>query len=154
MSRDRDRDRRMWLAVFVAPSMTTLLMFGPTLLVNATQFLTNATTRLVLSAALVASYGLSYTLGIPIYLYARRRGWRTAYQYMGGAFLMGLASFPTFCALIFVYVSLFAPEKIAGFIHILLGLDVRDAIGCIAVGLLSMPIGWAFWLMTRPDQFD
>jgi hypothetical protein len=142
----------MWLAVLVAPSMTTLLMFGPTLLINATQFLTNATTRLVLSAVLVASYGLSYTFGIPIYLYARRRGWRTAYQYMGGAFLMGLATYPALCAVILIYAAIFAREKFWGGAYMLLDLNLVG--GPIVFGLLSMPIGWAFWLMTRPDQFD
>jgi hypothetical protein len=138
---------RLWFAAVIAPSATALMMLMPHM-----AGLLSASMRLVLSATLVASYGLSYTIGIPIYLYARRHGWRTAFQYVGGAFLMGFATWPVFCAIMLIYAVFFAPYKLREGVPMLL--DMRFVGGAIVFGLLAMPIGWLFWLITRPDRFD
>jgi hypothetical protein len=152
----RDRDRRMLLAVVVSPASTAALMFGPILLAHATWFFTETNWRLVSVTTLSLSYVVSYTLGVPIYLYARRRRWQTKFQYMWGAFLMGLGGFPLYLLVLVVITAVVAPARIGELLDILFG--VKDAVAVhvvapIAFGLLSMPIGLTFWTITRPDQF-
>jgi len=97
------------LAAIIAPSATPLFMLG--LLGHGGLHHIDDDARGLLLLLFAASYVLSYTVGIPIYFYCYRRGWRTANAYTGAAFVMGCAAYPLFAALMLTYAALFDQAK-------------------------------------------
>jgi hypothetical protein len=144
---------RTVLAILVAPAAPTLMILVPQLLHHATLDLADQSAKLVVLAVLAASYAVSYTLGIPVYLFARRRHWRTAQQYMGAAFLMGLAAVPVIDTLLLIRIAILRSEA---FLPAASELWSRHALGLtlgpIAIGCLAAPIGLLFWLIARSDR--
>jgi hypothetical protein len=155
----------MLLASLVAPSATTLVaiifLLIPRLAGNATLDVTSEGLKLaveVLLGILGVSYALSYTVGIPIYLVLRRRGWRTRGAYMSGAALMGVAGYLEFIVVMLAWAAFLGPERLQIGIHLIWRshslLDPHNFVGALAIGLVFTPIGLAFWLITRPDLSD
>jgi hypothetical protein len=152
--------RRTWLAILVAPSATALVtiifMLVPLLDGHSNLDLTGRGVRLFVLAVLGGSYALSYTLGVPIYWLARRRDWRMASAYMGGAFLMGPAAFPVMVVMGLIWAAILGPDRFWGAVHAVSdghGLHgIHWALGVVPFGLLTMPIGLLFWLIARPDR--
>jgi hypothetical protein len=133
---------RVLLAMLVAPSATLLFMLG------AQFFLRGHLSTATLEHKWIflgASYALSYTVGMPIYLLARRRAWQTAFAYMGGGFLIGVTAILT-CLVLLLAWDVFSGNLTNGFA--LLGLIPF----AIAIGFLTTPIGLLFWLIERPDR--
>jgi hypothetical protein len=157
--------RRILLAGLVAPSATTLVaiifLLIPRLAGSDTLEVTPEGLKLAVEALLgilAISYALSYTVGIPIYLVLRRRGWRTRGAYMGAAALMGVAGYLEFIVVTLAWAAFLGAERFQIGIHLLWGehslLDPHNFVGAMAIGLIFTPIGLAFWLITRPDLSD
>jgi hypothetical protein len=142
--------RRTLLAALIAPLATTLLMLLPQLTGSGQLDLGTQNAKVVALLILGASYALSYTFGVPIYLFARRRYWRTWRAYIGGAFLMGLAAYPTVVLVLLTYAGLFYPEKLLEEVRLFSNIHVWFA--PLWIGLLSTPIGLLFWVIVRPDR--
>jgi hypothetical protein len=130
--------RKTVLAILIAPSAAPLLMLGAQSL-----FAGKLPAPEPALVYLCVSYVFSYTMGVPIYLLARRRRWRTALQYMAGGFLMGLAATLAVAvpAMIWAFFGAGRP----------LGTAPLGLIIAIPIGVLTTPIGLLFWFMTRPD---
>jgi hypothetical protein len=139
--------RRTWLAILVAPSALMLLLLAGQLIAD------HGVPRF--SAAMLwlagVSYALSYTVGIPIYLLARRLGWRTRAAYVGGGFLIGAAAVVVLDALELILPPLH-PESLTAHAYAPWTHPADLLGGPIAIGLLTMPIGLLFWLIARPDR--
>lgn len=130
----------MWLAMLVAPLATLLFVVCAHLIVLGNLTAAVADTKWIF---LGASYALSYTVGIPIYLLARRRAWRTAVAYMGGGFLIGPVT--VLAGLVIVlFLDAFAGRLTAGPLGLLLL--------AIPIGFFTTPIGLLFWFIERPDR--
>jgi hypothetical protein len=98
---------------------------------------------------MAVSYLLSYTFGVPFYLLARRRRWRTAGAYIWCAYLMGVAAVATLALL----ASILALMP-AGNHHFTVKASTPFLlVGAAAIfGFMSSPIGFVYWLIARPDR--
>jgi hypothetical protein len=134
------------IAIAVAPSATGIFWLGLLLLGHGrlTWYVID-----VIAWAMVGSYLLSYTFGIPFYLLARRRRWRTAGAYIWGAYLMGAAAITVLALFFEVFPSAGRPP---------IPLNANTPIFLLGsaalIGLMSSPIGFIFWLITRPDRSE
>ena len=138
------RAHRVMLAMVVAPAATPLFMLGAELLYRGKLSSAAPTTGWIVMAA---SYALSYTIGAPIYLLARRRRWRTVVEYMQGGFLIGMVAV-TLCTVILLAADAFHGLS-PGYS---LSTDVWGLLIAVLLGPLTVPIGLVFWLIARPDR--
>jgi len=132
--------------MLVAPLATPLFMVCAHLIVLGKLTAGVADTKWIF---LGASYALSYTVGIPIYLLARRRAWRTPFAYMAGGFLIGPAAVLAGLVIVMLLDG-FEGRLMAA--YPLIGSPLGWLALAIPIGLFTTPIGLLFWLIERPDR--
>jgi len=140
------RTQRVLLAMLVAPLATPLFVVCSFLIVRGKLTASAVDTKWIF---LGGAYALSYTVGIPIYLLARRRAWRTALAYMGGGFLIGPAAVMLGLVIILLLDAFMGRLAAA---YPLLASPLGLLVLAIPIGFFTTPIGLLFWLIERPDQ--
>ncbi|HEX6842523.1 MAG TPA: hypothetical protein VF113_13385 [Stellaceae bacterium] len=136
---------RTLLAILIAPSGTTLLVLVGAWLARLSvadggPHRPHDYSSLLWLAAI--SYALSYTAGIPVFLLARRLGWRTWRAHLAAGFLIGVVA-----VLLLGMVDLIFPAATSA--H----LSPAQLLGAAAgIGILTQPIGLLYWLVARPDR--
>jgi hypothetical protein len=146
---------RLWLAILIAPSAPMLLLLL-IFLIDPTDSsdtgkagVTRYSTETILLTLWGMCYTLSYLVGLPLYLLARRLGVRTWPVYTVGAYFMGFAALPVFgIILVLCAVTLPPGESLPAATIALNTFDLPTPF----LGLPLAPIGLLFWLITRPDR--
>jgi hypothetical protein len=155
------RSYRTLLAILLAPSalalVATILRVLAILFGDSALKLPDGYDGLFLLGLLGVSYAVSYTIGVPIYLLIRRRGWRSRGAYLGGSFIMGFAVLQAAVGIGLIISAFFGADRFWAALGALQNGHLHGLHWLVAptlVGVVTMPIGLLFWLIARPDRSD